>query len=166
MKAFASGSAAQHGSGVTSASRNGCCGNSGCINAPLFPRQTAASLVVGSFDCWCGARRLVRVMFGKRPRPNDVLAERVRQLVQRKRQSDAREARTPLFRDGTLTINGGERLRVVIRDMSGSGARVAFMGHRQLPAVVTLSEITQKLRREARVVWQRDAAAGLTFIDG
>ena len=104
-------------------------------------------------------------MFGKRPRANDVLAERVRQLVQTKQRSHAREARTPRFRDGTLTIHGGERLRVLIRDLSSSGARVEFMGQRQLPAVVTLSELTQKLRRQARVVWQRDAAAGLIFID-
>ena len=73
--------------------------------------------------------------------------------------------REALFRDRTLTINEGERLRVVIKDLSCTGARVEFLVHRQLPPIVTLSEPVQRLRRQAHVVWQRDGVAGLAFID-
>ena len=98
------------------------------------------------------------------------MADRVRQLGQAKPRSIApttkpREPREAHFRDGTLTLDDGERLRVVIKDLSASGARVEFVVHRQLPAVVTLSEPTRKLRRQAHVVWQRDGVAGLWFVD-
>lgn len=109
-------------------------------------------------------------MFGKRPPPSSGLADRVRQLGQAKPRSiepttKPREPREAHFREGTVTLNGGERLRVVIKDLSASGARVEFIVHRHLPAMVTLSEPTRKLRRQAQVVWQGNGAAGLWFVD-
>jgi hypothetical protein len=54
---------------------------------------------------------------------------------------------------------------VVIKDLSASGARVEFFQRLQLPAFVMLIEPTLKLRKAARVIWERGAAAGLKFED-
>lgn len=57
----------------------------------------------------------------------------------------------------------GERLSVAIKNLSGSGARVEYFIRRELPPVVVLIEPSLRIRRRAKVVWQRDGVAGLAF---
>jgi hypothetical protein len=108
-------------------------------------------------------------MFGKRP-SSDALADRVRRIADAKAPSPAskpaahRDPRQTLFRNGVVIIDDAERLNVVIKDLSDSGARVEFFVRRILPDAVTLAEPMLKLRRRARVVWQRDGVAGLAFV--
>jgi len=77
--------------------------------------------------------------------------------------SQKRDARQPQFRNGSIIFDDGERLSVVIKNLSDGGARVEFFVNRPLPERVTLSEPLLKLRRAARVVWQAEGAAGLAF---
>lgn len=121
-------------------------------------------------------------MFGKSPPRGGVLADRVRQIGQGKpadpapqvdqarpsaapvRGEKKRAPRQPLYRNGVLIFDDGERLAVIIKDLNDGGARVDFFVHRLLPETVMLAEPTLKLRRRARVVWQGDGAAGLAFV--
>jgi hypothetical protein len=107
-------------------------------------------------------------MFGKSPPRGGALTDRVRQIAQAKPAapigSQKRVARQPVFRNGVLTFEDGERFSVVIKDLSDGGARIEFFVNRPLPETVLLSEPMLKLRRNARVIWQRDGAAGLAFL--
>lgn len=62
-------------------------------------------------------------------------------------------------------LGDGERMAVVVKDVSATGARVEFFVRRTLPDEVLFMEATLKLRKRARVVWQRDGAVGLEFLD-
>jgi hypothetical protein len=68
-----------------------------------------------------------------------------------------------MFRNGTIVIEGGQRLSVAIKDLSEHGARIEFVRRMDLPSVVILMEPMLKLRCRARVVWQREGIAGLEF---
>lgn len=57
----------------------------------------------------------------------------------------------------------GERLSVAIKDLSEGGRRVEYFIRRELPDFVVLIESTLRIKRRARVIWQRDGAAGLAF---
>ncbi|MGD9980624.1 MAG: PilZ domain-containing protein [Hyphomonadaceae bacterium] len=100
-----------------------------------------------------------------------MLTDRVRQIAQAAPvrpvattgSNTKRAPRQPLFRNGVIIFEDGERLKVVIKDLSDGGVRVEFFVNRLLPDLVTLSEPTLKLRRTARVVWQTGGAAGLAF---
>ncbi len=72
--------------------------------------------------------------------------------------------RQALFRQGMLILGNGERLTVAVKNVSATGARVEFFTRRDLPEFLTLVEPTLRIRSQARVVWQRDGAAGLEFI--
>lgn len=78
----------------------------------------------------------------------------------RKQRSEARE---PVFRFATVIINGDFQHKAVIRDIGGHGARIVLEGMHALPQVVTLKIAQTGARLKARVVWQRDAEAGLAF---
>jgi hypothetical protein len=108
-------------------------------------------------------------MFGKRNPPlTEALAARVRKLAGGAASAVARhvkfrDPRAGVFRDGTLILPDGERMSVAIKDLSQTGARIEFVAHRELPLTVMLSEPMLKLRRTAKVIWQRDCVAGLSF---
>jgi hypothetical protein len=74
----------------------------------------------------------------------------------------SRTAREKTFRTGAIVLEDGERVPVIIKDISERGARIEFVQHIELPASVTLIEPTMK-RRQATVAWQRDGVAGLHF---
>lgn len=117
-------------------------------------------------------------MFGKSKPPKDQLTSRIRAVTAAPSAASAsshipyhapqreknRNPRDPVFRNATLQLDDTERLAVVIKNMSPTGARVEYFTKRELPPVVTLLESTMKLRQRARVVWQRDGVAGLEFI--
>ena len=72
-----------------------------------------------------------------------------------------------MFRNATLICETGLKLAVAIKDISDAGARVEFFVKVELgyAGTVTLVEPMMRLRRQARVVWERDGVAGLAFID-
>jgi hypothetical protein len=113
-------------------------------------------------------------MFGKPPK-RGALTDRVRSVAERKpapvpkeavppREQEARSDRRPLFRHATLIFDSGQTLRVAIKNISRTGARIEFFTHAELPDELALDEPTLSLRRRARVVWQREGMAGLKFL--
>jgi hypothetical protein len=113
-------------------------------------------------------------MLGRKPAPIDyALAQRVRRIAQPEDVADAdcaeapaaeREPRSPTFKPATLTFHG-DRLEVVVKNLSATGARVEFIRDVQLPERVVLSEPSTGLRRTAHVAWQTWGIAGLEFLD-
>lgn len=114
-------------------------------------------------------------MFGKNkpPLPPSPMADRMRRAVERPATPTPaftplsvrtpRSARQAVYRQGTLVLTDGERLPIAIKNLSESGARVEFFVRRELPNFVVLVEATLRIKRRARIVWQRDGAAGLVF---
>jgi hypothetical protein len=101
-------------------------------------------------------------MFSKRP-PNGgkpKLESRIRQIAESAPSVPRpptpavapRAARTPMFRSAVLLFASGERLEVVVKNMSRTGARVEFYLRTELPREVTLIEASMNLRKAARVV--------------
>jgi hypothetical protein len=110
------------------------------------------------------------------PSPKGLLSDRVRQLGERKpvvpappppSKTNPRPPRQAVFRNATLVTDSGLRLSVAIKDVSDAGARVEFFVKMDLldVGIVTLIEPMMRLRRRARVAWERDGVAGLAFID-
>lgn len=133
------------------------------------PERDSCKLMVGTraFPADC-----VQV-FGKRPQSGkDGLTQRVRELGERSaapiapaQHSKHRQPRSAVFKNGSVILPDGARIIVVIKDLSAAGARVEFFARTVLPQEVLLVEPMLKLRRQARVVWQNDGAAGLQFTD-
>ena len=112
-------------------------------------------------------------MFGKRtPAPgSDFLRARVRALSAAHTPAPSsapppkpRAPRDPKFRNASLIFDDGHRLSVTIKDLSVGGARIEYFIRVTLPLEVVISEPTLRLRRRARVAWQRDGVAGLAFV--
>jgi hypothetical protein len=78
--------------------------------------------------------------------------------------SKTRPARKPVFKNGSLIMDDGQRLTVAIRNLSDAGARIEYFSATHLPSEVTLTEPTTKLHRRARVAWQHGNCAGLEFV--
>lgn len=76
----------------------------------------------------------------------------------------ARAFRRPFFRHGTLLFEDGQRLDVAVKDLSVGGARIEYYLRTELPENVLLCEPTLRLRCRAKVVWQIEGAAGLSFV--
>ncbi len=74
------------------------------------------------------------------------------------------EARRPVFREAVLRLEDYYKVQAVITDLSSRGARVEFSTRIDLPSRIVIIEPTLKLKCWARVVWQRDGAAGLEFL--
>lgn len=75
-----------------------------------------------------------------------------------------RRERKSTFRQGVLILALGERLPVVIKNLSDSGARVEFFQNTKLAGHARLMEQSLGLDRHARIVWQRQGQVGLKFI--
>lgn len=74
-----------------------------------------------------------------------------------------RALRQPMYRQGALLFESGQRMTVAIKDLSDTGARIEFLVRQALPPEVTLVEPTLRLRKRARVAWQTENIAGLEF---
>lgn len=77
---------------------------------------------------------------------------------------EKRPERKPTFKSATLTMLGGERMDVVVKNVSTTGARIEFLRDIQLTDRVMLSEPTMRIRTWAYVIWQERGAAGLQFV--
>lgn len=114
-------------------------------------------------------------MFSK-PRTRGALTDRVRQVADRKaqpipepppppRKTEERAERRQVFREGCVILPSGQKLRVAIKNLSSTGARIEFLEQTEFTDEVLLSAPMLELKRRARVVWQRGGAAGLRFIE-
>lgn len=125
----------------------------------------------------CGARRHDsfahgrKILFGKKSTSNpQALAQRIRKVAETASFVPAdlavgqRELRAPAFKPGTLTFQGGERVAVIVKNVSRSGARVEFVRSDRLPERVMLTEPLQGLNTWAYVAWQTIGVAGLKFV--
>lgn len=99
----------------------------------------------------------------------DQLRDRIRRIVGSRPEAPPKPERTsvrePQYKEAVLIFPGGERMKVVIRDLSEGGARVEFFVRAQLPPEVVLTGTNVVLNRRASVVWQSLGVAGLKFLD-
>ena len=116
-------------------------------------------------------------MFKKKdPNEGSVLANRIKavagsnpdgetEYVDTRIRPNDRAPRQPTYKHATIQLRGGERLSVVVKNISRSGARIEFFRNVALSDVVFLMEPTLKLRTWAEVMWEREGVAGIRFID-
>lgn len=112
----------------------------------------------------------------KKPEKPDPMADRLRRIAAKPaiedvteykgepKKEDARPARQPTFKQGTIQLRSGERLDVVVKNVSDTGARIEFFRKITLTDSVLLTEPTLRLRTWAYVMWQTEGAAGLQFV--
>lgn len=79
-------------------------------------------------------------------------------------QDNKRESRQLTFKQATVTTRGGERIAVVVKNVSQSGARIEYMREATLGDHVLLSEPTLRIKTWAEVMWEVRGAAGLKFV--
>ena len=89
------------------------------------------------------------------------------------RQNDARSSknsppqrhatREPKYRQGVLRLGFGELLQVMVKDLSPTGAQVEFFRRVTLTDEVIFSVPFLISNVKARVVWQEQGSAGLSF---
>jgi hypothetical protein len=112
----------------------------------------------------------------KRPahtKASDQLADRVRRIAAEPvpemaylvAPSEKRDPRQLTFKPATITLAGGERMDVVVKDASTSGVRIEFFRKVTLSDQIMISEATLRIRTWTRVIWQTAGAAGLMFLD-
>lgn len=73
------------------------------------------------------------------------------------------EPRQPVFRFARIVLADKSEVSCIVTDISASGARIMLEGACALPEWVRLKLILTGEIRKARVAWQRDRAAGLSF---
>lgn len=81
-------------------------------------------------------------------------------------QCDLRAQRNTVFKPAIALTAFGEKVPVVIKNISESGARVEFFQNRSLKERLLLSESSLALQCWADVVWEGDNAVGLRFLHG
>jgi hypothetical protein len=74
-----------------------------------------------------------------------------------------RTKRDLVFRAGVLSLPNGEKVQVVLKNVSPTGARIEFMQKIDLPAEVRLSAPTLNLNGMVHIAWQEEGAAGIKF---
>jgi hypothetical protein len=111
-------------------------------------------------------------MFGIRSKTvSGALAKRVRQISEATRPASLanpaaaqREVRAPSFKPGKLTFIGGERMDVMVTNLSSRGARIEYVRGTRIPDCVELTEPLTGLKKWAYVSWQTYGMAGLEFV--
>jgi hypothetical protein len=76
-----------------------------------------------------------------------------------------RGSRQAVYRQATATLEGGEVLPVVIRNLGSSGCRIEFFRQAPLSGRILIDEASLPLHFWAEVMWQRDGAAGLRLLE-
>lgn len=101
--------------------------------------------------------RRVTALAAAKPVEGGALAKSVRK---KSRSSD----RKTTYRFGRVLNGSREEHPCILRNVSDTGARVVFEGEASLSDEVILRiELTGE-RKKARVVWQKDREAGLSFV--
>lgn len=110
----------------------------------------------------------------KRASDSKVLAARVTKIAQAptyvpRKPEEAkfgkRAMREISWKQGTLVFQTGERMDVVVKNISETGARIEFVRSTYLPERVRLIEPIRDINRWAYVTWQTWGVAGLKFVD-
>lgn len=111
-------------------------------------------------------------MLGRKQTPLSVtLSARVQRIAETKayapaRPSDQKFGKRPIradaWRPGTISFQTGERMDVVVKNISDTGARIEFVRSTYLPDRVKLT--AQGMSRWAYVTWQTWGVAGLAFV--
>lgn len=113
-------------------------------------------------------------MIGRKPKAiSEGLAQRVRKVAETASTTPAaadpsigkREPRASSFRPGTLAFMTGEKIDVVVKNISTTGARVEFVRNTRLPERVLLTEPLMGVKKWAYVTWETLGVAGLRFVD-
>lgn len=76
-----------------------------------------------------------------------------------------RAPREATYKQATIQMRTGERVPVVVKNVSETGARIEFFKDVFLSDVVYLMEPTLDIRTWCDVVWEDDKSAGLHFLD-
>lgn len=71
--------------------------------------------------------------------------------------------REKAFKIGSVKVSRAVEIRCVIADLTSRGAKIILDSPETLPPTVTLKISTIGLVRNARVAWQIEREAGLTF---
>jgi hypothetical protein len=74
------------------------------------------------------------------------------------------QARTPVFKTATLTLEDRYKIPAIITDLTPAGALVRYTMRIDLPSRLVLIEHSMRLKTQARVVWQDFGEAGLEFL--
>lgn len=77
--------------------------------------------------------------------------------------SHRRPARAPTYKPAVLILSGGEKLPVIIKNLSDTGAKIEFFQNRELIGEVRLVEQSVGLNAEAEITWQEAGMIGLRF---
>ena len=77
--------------------------------------------------------------------------------------SHRRPTRTPTYKPAFLILAGGEKLPVVIKNLSDTGAKVEFFQNRELTGQMRLVEQSIDLNVIVEIAWQKDGVIGLTI---
>ena len=75
-----------------------------------------------------------------------------------------REKRAAVFRPGKVYLSKHDLVRCVIRNVSDGGAYIHMEGVQPLPPVVMLRFDQTGVVKKARVAWQNEIEAGLSFV--
>lgn len=112
-------------------------------------------------------------MFRKNATKPNMLGDRLKAIAEVKAPDayedaprDVRAQRDMVFKPAIAVTAYGEKVPVVIKNISETGARVEFFQNRPLKERLLLSESSLALRRWAEVVWEGDNAVGLRFTRG
>jgi hypothetical protein len=109
----------------------------------------------------------------RRQEPSEAFLSRLQAVVSKARparhadtgESETRESRDIVFKQGVAVLPHGERVRVAIKDISASGCRIEYFQNHSLEGHLTITEPSIPLNRRAEVIWQREVASGLRFLD-
>lgn len=96
-------------------------------------------------------------VFGSRKAPDEEL------VVEAEVPSRAGE-REPAYKDATIRLESGQKLRAIAVDFDEKGARLRFTGHQSLSDTLAVSINGFCRMRQARVAWYDGADVGLAFI--
>jgi len=84
-------------------------------------------------------------------------------LAGARKKSKRGSERQPTFKVGRVLFSGNSDIACVIKDFSDLGARIILEGEAALPEDVVLSIAQAGIRRRAKVIWQHEREAGLSF---
>lgn len=74
------------------------------------------------------------------------------------------EERRTSYKFGVVIAQGEKNIRCVVRDLSPSGAKIVLEGALTLPQEFTLAIDGYTAPAHARLAWQNENEAGITFV--
>jgi hypothetical protein len=75
-----------------------------------------------------------------------------------------RSQRMAVYKQGLAILAHGEKLPVVIRNLSTTGCRIEYFQNIRLEGRILVTEPSIPLRQFADVVWQGEGASGVEFV--